>query len=92
MEKLLEKQTVGDGVVAQDGTQAKMIWAIREGIPEACSKSGAVYKYDISMPLKYLYKLVEDISLKLTDAGVYGKDSPDLPINSVIGYGHIGDG
>ncbi|CAG8563038.1 10517_t:CDS:10, partial [Diversispora eburnea] len=88
LEDILEKQTVEDGVVAQDETQAKVIWAIREGIPEACSKSGAVYKYDVSMPLEYMYKLVEDLRLKLMDAGIYGKD---LPINHVIGFGHIGD-
>ncbi|RHZ84809.1 hypothetical protein Glove_74g25 [Diversispora epigaea] len=89
LENLLENQIVGDGVVAQDETQAKVIWAIREGIPEACNKAGSVYKYDLSMPLECMYKLVEDLRRKLMDAGVYGKD---LPINNVIGFGHIGDG
>lgn len=44
LEDLLETGVINDGVVAQDATQAQSIWALREGIPEACSKSGSVYK------------------------------------------------
>lgn len=43
----MEQGTVTDGSVAQGEGQIKEMWAIREGIPEACSKNGAVYKYDI---------------------------------------------
>ncbi|KAF9154843.1 hypothetical protein DFQ26_009938 [Actinomortierella ambigua] len=89
LEKLLEDEVVQDGVVAQDQTQVKNLWAIREGIPEACSKAGAVYKYDISMPVPVLYKMVEDVRARLNKAGVVGADKP---VRSVIGYGHIGDG
>jgi FAD/FMN-containing dehydrogenase len=43
------------------------VWRIREGISEALSKAGAVYKYDISLPLPQLYDLVEDTRARLKD-------------------------
>lgn len=47
LENLMEKEIIVDGSVAQDESQVKGMWAIREGIPEACSKDGVVYKYDV---------------------------------------------
>ncbi|CAG8477888.1 12971_t:CDS:10, partial [Dentiscutata heterogama] len=89
MEILMEKGIVEDGVVAQDNTQLQNLWSIREGIPEAGSKSGSVYKYDLSIPVPVFYNIVEDISKRLKDAGVFGKDKL---VTDVMGYGHIGDG
>ncbi|CAG8663549.1 3283_t:CDS:10, partial [Dentiscutata erythropus] len=89
MEILMEKGVVEDGVVAQDNTQLQNLWSIREGIPEAGSKSGSVYKYDLSIPVPVFYNIVEDVSKKLKDAGVFGKDKL---VTDVMGYGHIGDG
>lgn len=43
-------------------------------------KAGAVYKYDVSIPVENLYNLVEEMRSKLGDAA------------NVIGYGHLGDG
>jgi FAD/FMN-containing dehydrogenase len=76
-------------VVAQDTTQILNLWAIREGIPEACSKAGAVYKYDISMPVPVLYQAVEDMKARLVQSDAYGDGKL---FTSVIGYGHVGDG
>ncbi|CAG8487498.1 2875_t:CDS:10 [Acaulospora morrowiae] len=89
LENLLEKDIAKNAIVAQDETQFRTIWSIREGIPEACSKAGSVYKYDVSMPLEFLYKMVEDVRCRFTDAGLYGED---LAVNSITGYGHVGDG
>ena len=50
---------VASGTIAQDQAQAAAIWRVREGITEALGKSGAVYKYDVSIPLAQLYDLVE---------------------------------
>ncbi|KAJ7539328.1 hypothetical protein O6H91_11G087300 [Diphasiastrum complanatum] len=71
---------VVDGVVAQDNSQSSAFWRIREGIAEALNKAGAVYKYDLSIPVKDLYQLVEEMRAKLGDSAI------------VIGYGHLGDG
>lgn len=89
LEKLLTNEIVTNGVVAQDDTQITSLWSLREGIPEACSKAGAVYKYDISMPVPVLYQMVKDIRIRLQSAGVLGEDKL---VSDVIGYGHIGDG
>ncbi|RIA88114.1 hypothetical protein C1645_695403 [Glomus cerebriforme] len=89
LEELLTNEIVKDGVVAQDDTQIATLWSLREGIPEACSKAGAVYKYDISIPLSVFYQMVEDIRNRLQSAGVLGEDKL---VKDVIGYGHIGDG
>ncbi|KAG0082726.1 hypothetical protein BGZ92_011452 [Podila epicladia] len=89
LEGLMSNDIVQDGVVAQDTTQVRNLWAIREGIPEACSKSGAVYKYDISMPVPVLYQMVEDMRYRLEKAGAVGDGKL---VKSVIGYGHVGDG
>ncbi|ORX97831.1 hypothetical protein K493DRAFT_280905 [Basidiobolus meristosporus CBS 931.73] len=89
LEKLMENEIIDDGVIAQDATQILNLWSLRESIPEACSKSGAVYKYDISMPLPVFYQMVEDVRARLTAAGVYG---PEKMVTDVIGYGHVGDG
>ncbi|KAI9182892.1 D-lactate ferricytochrome c oxidoreductase [Blastocladiella emersonii ATCC 22665] len=85
LEQLLENGVAVDGAVAQDGTQSAAMWSIRESIPEACSKDGAVFKYDVSMPVPVLYELVEATRQRMRDLKVPG-------VRSVIGYGHVGDG
>jgi FAD/FMN-containing dehydrogenase len=60
---------------------------MRESIPEACSKAGAVYKYDVSMPVPKLYDLVNDMRRRIDALGLLGD-----PVRDVIGYGHMGDG
>ncbi|KAG0201365.1 hypothetical protein BGX28_005790 [Mortierella sp. GBA30] len=89
LEGLLTDDIVQDGVVAQDTTQFKNLWAIREGIPEACSKTGTVYKYDLSIPVPVFYQMVEDMRVRLDKAGVLGEDKS---VDCVVGFGHIGDG
>jgi len=53
---------------------------LRESIAEALQKAGAVYKYDISLPLSHFYSVVEIMRQRLQ-----GKAR-------VMGYGHVGDG
>ena len=37
-----------------------------QGIAEALQRAGAVYKYDLSVPLPCLYSLVEDMRARLS--------------------------
>lgn len=90
LEDVMEKEVVADGVVAQDETQTKSLWGWREGISEASGAFGGVYKYDVSIPLKSLYRLVEDVKAKIQAAGLIG-DTDDYPVLDVVGYGHMGD-
>lgn len=36
-----------------------------QGIPEATMKAGAVYKYDLSIPVEKMYDLVEEMRVQL---------------------------
>ncbi|KXX82577.1 D-lactate dehydrogenase [cytochrome] 2, mitochondrial [Madurella mycetomatis] len=90
LEDVMEKGIVADGTLAQDETQLKSLWAWREGITEALGHLGGVYKYDVSIPLKELYQLVEDTRARVDAAGLLG-DTEEYPVRAVVGYGHMGD-
>ncbi|KAJ0963156.1 hypothetical protein J5N97_028278 [Dioscorea zingiberensis] len=76
----MEGGLILDGAIAQDINQASSFWRIREGITEALLKAGAVYKYDLSLPIEKLYEIVEEMRLRLGSSA------------KVLGYGHLGDG
>ncbi|KAJ3226101.1 hypothetical protein HK099_005570 [Clydaea vesicula] len=93
LEAAMEKEFCSNGSLAQGEGQVRDIWAIREGIPEACGKEGAVYKYDISLPLKSLYSLCEVVEKKLINDKIYlPNDFENSLVKQVLGYGHVGDG
>lgn len=83
LETLQQQSLVIDGTMAQDETQIKSLWALREAIPEACSKEGVVLKYDLTLPPAKMYDLVEAVRNRLNQAP---------SVKSIIGYGHFGDG
>ena len=78
---LMESGVVVDGTIAQDETQSKHIWRIREGITSSLGQAGAVYKYDVSLRLAELYQLVEDTRTRLKPLGA-----------ETVAFGHLGDG
>lgn len=88
LEHLLESSIIADGVLAQDETQVLSLWSLRETLPEAAGKLGKVYKYDLSMPVKDMYSLVEEARVRFSEKGM----AKDGSIMSTIGYGHLGDG
>jgi FAD/FMN-containing dehydrogenase len=89
----MEAGKVLDGVVAQDATQFANLWSLREFIPEACSKTGAAYKYDLSIPVGEMYSVVEEMREHLRAKGLLkGDGAVGDPIRGVAGFGHMGDG
>nr|ODN92621.1 D-lactate dehydrogenase [Cryptococcus depauperatus CBS 7841] len=93
LEHLLENEFVLDGVLAQDSTQFKSLWSLRELIPESAAKAGSVYKYDVSVPVGKMYRLVENMRLRLRERRVLeGDGNPQGRIRALAGYGHMGDG
>ncbi|OXV10765.1 hypothetical protein Egran_01474 [Elaphomyces granulatus] len=90
LEHVLGEGIVADGVLAQDETQIQSLWRWREGITEALSHLGGTYKYDVSIPLPDLYRLVEDCRERLTKLGLLGDDD-SFPVRAVVGFGHMGD-
>ena len=81
LEGALEEEVIADGTVAQDSAQCRSLWQLRESIAEALSRAGAVYKYDISLPVKSMYDMVDKIRARLGSRA-----------DGVLGYGHLGDG
>lgn len=88
----MEDGLVLDGIIAQDEAQVKLLWAWRELVPEALTIGGGVYKYDVSLPLKDLYGLVEATQSELEKAGIVDMDDESKPVVQAFGYGHVGDG
>ncbi|KAK5953547.1 D-lactate ferricytochrome c oxidoreductase [Knufia fluminis] len=89
LEHVMGEEIVADGVVAQDGTQMAELWRWREGITEAIGHHGGTYKYDLSIPIKDLYKVVEDTRERLESKQLIGEGKV---AKAVIGFGHMGDG
>jgi len=93
LEKFCEVALEGEGedgeglvsncVMAQDIAQSKGIWRLREGISDAMSTAGYVYKYDVSLPLPKMYELVEATRKRLDEQGFSNARA--------AGYGHLGD-
>ncbi|XP_057375855.1 D-2-hydroxyglutarate dehydrogenase, mitochondrial-like [Daphnia carinata] len=81
LEILINNGTIVDGTLAVDSAQAKNLWELRERISEALACEGYVYKYDVSVPVRQFYQLVDDMRIRLGN----------LPIRC-CGYGHLGDG
>lgn len=90
LEDVMSNEIVSDGVVAQDATQIKSLWSWREGVPECVGHWGGVYKYDVSIPLSDMYRIVPDTEARMREAGLLG-DTDEFPVLGVVGYGHMGD-
>jgi FAD/FMN-containing dehydrogenase len=93
LEHVMAEGIVKDGVLAQDQTQINELWACRESITESLGHWGLVYKYDLSIPLKYMYQLVLDTRERLKQHGLMGEkvDDESWPVVDTVGYGHMGD-
>ena len=84
-----DKPLVQTGVLAQSRDQFVQLWGLREGIPEAVSKEGKAYKYDISIPTSTFKEIVDQVRERLIERGLYRTPGG---VKECIGYGHIGDG
>ncbi|MEH7827249.1 FAD-binding oxidoreductase [Gemmobacter denitrificans] len=73
---------VQDGVIAASAAQRAEFWALREAIPAANRKIGAVSSHDISLPLS-------EIPVFLQQAGPLLARIGQFRVNC---FGHLGDG
>lgn len=73
---------VGDGVIAASEAQRQSFWALRESLPEANRRIGAISSHDISVPLSLIPQMIAAGSQALAELG-------DFRINC---FGHVGDG
>ncbi len=83
LEAAMEEGCVLDAVVAENMTQAKQLWHIRESIPLAQAQEGLNIKHDISIPVSSIPEFVLETDAKLEQA---------FPGARLVNYGHLGDG
>ncbi len=77
-----EAGLVRDGVIAANLAQRAEFWALRESIPEANRKIGAISSHDISLPLSEVPRFIAEAGPRLARINTYR-------INC---FGHLGDG
>ncbi|MDP2087050.1 MAG: FAD-binding oxidoreductase [Gemmobacter sp.] len=73
---------VSDGIIAQSEGQRAAFWSVRENIPEANRRIGAVSSHDISLPLSEVAGFVAEAGPALDAIGAF----------RVNCFGHLGDG
>ena len=83
LELALEDGCVTDAVVAENLTQARNLWHIRESITLAQAEEGLNIKHDISVPISSIPAFVE-----ATDALL----ASEIPGVRLVNFGHLGDG
>lgn len=83
LEKLFQDEIVLDGTLAQNLSESKELWSLREGITEALSHQGFVHKNDIALPISNLKPFISEMFL------IFKERSVELEIYL---FGHIGDG
>jgi len=81
-EAALERDLAGDGLIAQSQAQRDAFWSVREHIPEANRRIGAVSSHDISVPIGRIPEFIERGGQAVAGLG-------DFRINC---FGHLGDG
>jgi FAD/FMN-containing dehydrogenase len=80
--RALENGIAADGVVAQSAAQRDTFWHLRESIPLANRRIGAVSSHDVSVPASRLAEFVNRAAPAIAAL------DPDLRINC---FGHLGD-
>ena len=81
-EKAMERGLVLDGAIAQSGQQRSDFWTLRETIPAANRRIGAIASHDVSLPLS-------EIPGFLAEAGPAIRALAPVRIST---FGHLGDG
>ncbi len=79
----MEQGLVLDATIAQNETQARALWALRENHTEASKKEGPSVKHDISVAVSRIPSFVTDGLAAMRKA---------LPEGRPVTFGHVGDG
>ena len=83
LESAMEAGCVTDAVVAENLTQARQLWHIRESIPLAQAEEGLNIKHDISVAVSRIPEFC-----RVTDALL----AREIPGVRLVNFGHLGDG
>lgn len=79
----LEAELIQDAVLAENETQAAALWRLREEIPSANRRIGAVASHDVSLPIAAIPAFLREAEQK------FAALDPRLRVNV---FGHLGDG
>ena len=77
-----EAGEVSDGLIAQSGAQRAEFWRLREAVPEANRKIGAVASHDVSLPLSAVPEFLRRADAALSSLAPF----------RINAFGHLGDG
>ena len=77
-----DKELVRDGAMARSVAQASDFWRMRESIPVANKRIGAVASHDISVPVSKIPDFIDRAGVAIQEIG-------EFRINC---FGHVGDG
>ena len=83
LESAIEQGWVTDAVVAENISQARELWQIRESIPVAQAQEGLNIKHDISIPVSHIAAFCAETDELLRQA---------IPGVRLVNFGHLGDG
>jgi FAD/FMN-containing dehydrogenase len=81
--KALETGLASDAAIAQNETQAKAFWALRENQSAAQKREGAAWKHDVAVPVSRVADFIAEASAALVAR------YPGVRIDA---FGHVGDG
>ena len=73
---------LSDGRIAQSGAQRAEFWSVRETVPEANRRIGAIASHDIALPLSEVAGFMEEAKAEITAL---------FPCR-INAFGHLGDG
>ncbi|XP_053948681.1 D-2-hydroxyglutarate dehydrogenase, mitochondrial-like [Anastrepha ludens] len=76
----MEKGEIIDGTIAKGARQTQEIWKLRELAPMALGKDGYCFYYDLSLPLRDFYSIVDVLRERVGPLAT-----------RVTGFGHLGD-
>jgi FAD/FMN-containing dehydrogenase len=78
-----EKNELLNGVIASSEAQARILWRMRESIPEAHKQEGLSFKHDISVPVSKVPAFLDRAREAL---------EREFPGIRMFSFGHLGDG
>lgn len=82
-ERAFGRDLLLDGVIAQNETQQRAFWALREGMTEAERRHGRIAKHDLSVPIGRLVDFIGRLEARVQQEG--------RGISTNV-FGHLGDG
>tara|TARA_B100000242_G_scaffold121145_1_gene84998 strand:- start:1882 stop:2907 length:1026 start_codon:yes stop_codon:yes gene_type:complete len=80
---LYNKNIIFEVVIGDTASKSKKLWKIREDIPEANRKVGAISSHDISLPLENMESFINKSLIEIKEINSF------LRVNC---FGHMGDG